>query len=69
MAALALATYYPEDKAAGYLVCPGYLMDGEGYNGVWEICFADSCKVVYRVNLDAVTGEILYIELDDNGNG
>lgn len=47
----------------------GYLMGGEGYNGVWEICFVDNNKLVYKVNVDAVTGDILMIEPDEGGNG
>lgn len=70
-AAVALAPYYPEDKATEYLACPGYIMGGEGYNGIWEICMADNGQVVYQVNLDAVTGEIYYIYIypDEEGNG
>lgn len=68
-AAVALAPYYPEDKAAGYLACPGYIMGGEDCNGIWEIYMADNGQVVYQVNLDAVTGEIYYISSDDDGNG
>lgn len=47
----------------------GYLMGGDGYNGVWEICFVDNGELVYKVNVDAVTGEILLIEPDEGGNG
>lgn len=47
----------------------GYLMGGDGYNGVWEICFVDNGKLVYKVNVDAVTGDILMIEPDEGGNG
>ena len=64
----ALAPYLPEDEVTGCLACPGYLMGGEGCNGIWEIYFADT-DVIYQVNLDAVTGEIYYISADDNGNG
>lgn len=64
----ALAPYYPEDRATGYLVCPGYLMGGEGVNGIWEIYFEEK-DVIYQVNLDAVTGEIYYISAEDSGNG
>lgn len=47
----------------------GYLMGGEGYNGVWEICFVDDGALVYKAHVDAVTGEILLIESDEGGNG
>ncbi len=56
------------DDAAGYDVGYGYLMGGEGYNGVWEICLVVDDQVNYRVNLDAVTGEVYYMEPDE-GNG
>ena len=46
----------------------GYLM-GDGCNGVWEICFVENSELVYKVNVDAVTGEILLIEPDEGGNG
>ena len=64
----ALAPYYPQDRTTGYLICPGYLMGGEGVNGIWEIYFKEK-DLLYQVNLDAVTGEIYYISADDNGNG
>ena len=67
LAALALEPYYPADKASGYLICPGYLMGGEGANGIWEIYFKGK-DMIYQVNVDAVTGEILCIEFDDNDN-
>ena len=47
----------------------GYLMGGDGYNGVWEICFVENGQLVYEVNVDAVTGEIYYISAEDSGNG
>lgn len=47
----------------------GYLMGGDGYNGVWEICFVENGQLVYVVNVDAVTGDILLIEPDEGGNG
>lgn len=67
-ASAALAPYYPEDRATGCLICPGYLMGSEGVNGIWEIYFKEN-DVIYQVNLDAVTGEIYYISAEDNGNG
>lgn len=68
-AAVVLAPYYPEGQATGYLACPGYIMGGEGYNGIWEVFMVDNGQVVYQVNLDAVTGEVYYISSDDDGNG
>lgn len=53
----------------GYEVGYGYLMGGEGYNGVWEICLVQNDQVAYRVNLDAVDGEVYYMEPDEAGNG
>lgn len=64
----ALAPYYPKDRATAYLICPGYLMGGEGVNGIWEIYFKEN-DLLYQVNLDAVTGEIYYISAEDSGNG
>lgn len=55
--------------ADGYEVGYGYLSGGEGYNGVWEICLLRDGQVVYRVNLDAVTGETYYMETETAGNG
>lgn len=61
------------DDAAGYDVGYGYLMGGEGYNGVWEICLVIDDQVIYRVNLDAVNGEVYYMETNlqdaDEANG
>ena len=57
-------------NADGYIVCYGYLMGNEGNNGILEICLSvDGVSVSERVNVDAVTGEIYYLESDDNGNG
>lgn len=56
------------ESSEGYAVGYGYLMGGEGYNGVWEICLVKNSQVVYRVNLDAVTGDVYYMEPDE-GNG
>ena len=56
------------DNAGGYEVGYGYLRGGEGYNGVWEICLVKEDEVLYQVNLDAVTGEVYYMEPDE-GNG
>ena len=53
----------------GYEVGYGFLAGGEGYNGVWEICLVQQGRVAYRVNLDAVTGEVYYMEPDEAGNG
>lgn len=53
----------------GYEVGYGYLVGGEGYNGVWEICLIQNGQVAYRVNLDAVDGEVYYMEPDEAGNG
>ena len=61
------------DDAGGYSVGYGYLMGGEGYNGVWEICLVVDGQVDCRVNLDAVTGEVYYLETNlqepDEANG
>lgn len=61
------------DDADGYEVGYGYLMGGEGYNGVWEICLVVDGQVDCRVNLDAVTGEVYYLETKlqepDEANG
>ena len=57
-------------SADGYEVGYGYLMGGEGYNGVWEISLVRDGVVACQVNLDAVTGEIYYLlGSDEAGNG
>lgn len=57
------------DATDGYEVGYGYLVGGEGYNGVWEVCLLKDGVVAYQVNLDAVTGEIYYMYPDEAGNG
>lgn len=57
------------ESADGYQVGYGYLFGGEGYNGVWEICLVKEGTVAYRVNLDAVTGDVYYMGPDEAGNG
>ena len=49
------------DSTGGYSVGYGYLMGGEGYNGIWEICLVIDGQVDCQVNLDAVTGEVYYL--------
>lgn len=56
-------------SSEGYSVGYGYIMGGEDYNGVWEICLVQNGQVVYRVNLDAQTGDLYYMEPDEAGNG
>lgn len=56
-------------NAEGFEVGYGYMTGGEGYNGMWEICLLKDGLVTYRVNLDAVTGEIYYMEPNTSGNG
>lgn len=56
-------------SSEGYSVGYGYIMGGEDYNGVWEICLVQNGQVVYRVNLDAKTGDLYYMEPDEAGNG
>ena len=61
------------DSTGGYEVGYGYLMGGEGYNGVWEICLVIDGQVDGQVNLDAVTGEVYYLDMymaeADEANG
>lgn len=61
------------DDVGGYEVGYGYLMGGEGYNGVWEISLVVDGQVDCQVNLDAVTGEVYYMETNlqepDEANG
>lgn len=57
------------ESADGYQVGYGYLMGGEGYNSEWEICLVKNGTVAYRVNLDAVNGDVNYMEPDEAGNG
>lgn len=56
-------------NSEGYAVGYGYLMGGEDMGGVWEICLVQNGQVVYRVNLDAQTGDLYYMEPDEAGNG
>ncbi len=56
---------------AGYEVGYGYIMgsaDGT-VNGVWEVYFVKDGVWAYKVNLDAVTGEVYLVEPDLEGNG
>lgn len=55
--------------AAQYEIGYGYIMGAGETNGVWEVFFVQGGEVVYKVNLDAVTGEIYLIEPDEGGNG
>lgn len=61
------------ESTGGYSVGYGYLMGGEGYNGVWEISLVIDGAVDCQVNLDAVTGEIYYLvwnqQESDEANG
>ena len=63
----ALGMNSPADFEIGY----GYIMGmGDGdINGMWEIYFVQNGELLYKVNLDAVTGEIYLIEPDEGGNG
>ena len=47
----------------------GYMMGAGETNGMWEVYFVSGEELIYKVNLDAVTGEIYLIEPDDEGNG
>lgn len=54
-----------------YQIGYGYIMGmGDGQtNGVWEVWFMQGDEMIYKVNLDAVNGEIYLIEPDEEGNG
>ena len=54
---------------AEYQVGYGYIMGAGDTNGVWEVWFMQGDEMIYKVNLDAVTGEIYLIEPDEEGNG
>lgn len=56
-------------NAVEYQIGYGYLMGSGESNGVWQVYFVQNGETMYKVNLDAVTGEIYYIEPDPNGNG
>lgn len=58
-------------SASEYQIGYGYIMgSGDGQtNGVWEVYFVSGEELIYKVNLDAVTGEIYLIEPDEEGNG
>ncbi len=66
---LALAALKIDDVDA-YQVGYGYLTGEEGVsNGVWEIYLVRDGETVHKVNLDAASGAVLYIEPDEEGNG
>ena len=58
-------------SASEYQIGYGYIMGmGDGQtNGVWEVWFMQNDEMIYKVNLDAVNGEIYLIEPDEEGNG
>ena len=47
----------------------GYIMGAGETSGVWEVYFVQGDELIYKVNLDAVSGDILLIEPDEEGNG
>ncbi len=55
--------------ASDYQIGYGYIMGAGETNGVWEVYFMQDAEMIYKVNLDAVTGEIYLIEPDADGNG
>ena len=55
--------------ASEYQIGYGYIMGAGDTNGVWEVWFMQDGVMIYKVNLDAVTGEIYLIEPDEEGNG
>lgn len=55
----------PTEYQVGY----GYIMGAGDTNGVWEVWFMSGEEMIYKVNLDAITGEIYLIEPDEEGNG
>lgn len=67
LAMKALGINSPAEYEIGY----GYIMGmGDGdVNGVWEVYFVQNDELIYKVNLDAETGEIYLIEPDEEGNG
>ncbi len=52
-----------------YDVGYGYIMGAGDANGVWEVYFMSGDELIWKVNLDAVTGQIYLIEPDEEGNG
>ncbi len=56
-------------SASEYQVGYGYLMGAGETSGVWEVWFMQGDEMIYKVNLDAMSGEILLIEPDEEGNG
>ena len=55
--------------ADAYEIGYGYIMGAGETNGMWEVYFMDGAEMIYKVNLDAQTGEICLIEPDEEGNG
>lgn len=58
-------------STADYEIGYGYIMGaGDGQiNGVWEVYFVQNGDYVYKVNLDAVNGDVYLVEPDEGGNG
>ena len=56
-------------SVSDYQIGYGYIMGAGDTNGVWEVWFMNGDEMIYKVNLDAVTGEIYLIEPDEEGNG
>ena len=58
------------ESSDGYQVGYGYLMgEADVSNGIWEVFLVQQGEVIHRVNLDALTGELLYIENSEEANG
>ena len=58
-----------ETDVSGYEIGYGYIMGAGDANGVWEVYFMSGDELIWKVNLDAVTGQIYLIEPDEEGNG
>ena len=56
-------------NAGEYEIGYGYIMGAGETNGVWEVYFMDGAEMIWKVNLDAQTGEVYLIEPDEEGNG
>lgn len=58
-------------SVSDYEIGYGYILGADDglTNGVWEVFFVQNGECVYKVNLDAVNGDIYLLEPDESGNG
>lgn len=57
------------ENETDYEVGYGYVAGGTEGSGMWQVYFVKGDETVWEVTLDAATGEVLFIEPDEEGNG